>query len=137
MPEKMYKITTEPKLLPPLALAYIGDGVYELRVREYFIAHGLQKVGHLHSQTVAKVRAEEQAKLASQIEPYLTKDEMDIFKRGRNAKSGHQPPNVKVGDYRRATGLEALVGYWYLMGDENRLDWLFSILLSERDANDS
>jgi ribonuclease-3 family protein len=136
MPQKSEKITTEPRLLPALALAYIGDGVYELRVREYFISQGVQKVERLHRQTVAKVRAEEQSRLAMRIEPHLTAEELDIYKRGRNAKSGHQPPHIKVGDYRRATGLEAVVGYWYLMDKKDRLDWLFALLLADKTIVD-
>jgi ribonuclease-3 family protein len=130
-----YEIKVEPRLLPALTLAYIGDGVYELRVREYFVAQGFLRTNDLHKQTVSKVRAEEQARLAAQIEPQLVGEELDIYKRGRNAKSGHQPPHVKVGDYRRATGVEALVGYWYLMGRHDRLEWLFDKILPTGERN--
>lgn len=117
--------------LPSLALAYIGDAVYELAVREHVLKSGVYKVGELHEKAVAYVRAERQSALFAEIEALLSEEELEIFRRGRNAKGGHQPPNVSVGAYRRATGLEALIGYLYLRREQERLDKIFAVLFRE------
>jgi len=116
--------------IPPLALAYIGDAVYELAVREYLLARGKLKVGELHKQAVAFVRAERQSALFAEIEAQLSEEELDVFRRGRNANSGHQPPHTSVGAYRRATGLEALIGHLYLHRQQERLNQIFAILFN-------
>ncbi len=121
-------LPAHPAQLPLLTLAYVGDAVFELWVRCTFLQQGTVKCGQLHKRTVAAVCARSQARLARKVEPLLSGEELDIFRRGRNAKSGHQPPHVAVTDYRRATGVEALVGYWYLQGETARLTWLFDQL---------
>lgn len=118
----------EPQQIPPLALAYIGDAVYELAVRRHLLSQGQLKVQDLHRKAVALVRAERQSALVAEIETLLTAEERDILRRGRNAKSGHQPPRASVIAYRRATGLEALIGYLHLQGAEERLEQIFAIL---------
>jgi len=118
--------------LPSLALAYIGDAVYELAVREHLLKSGACKVGELHDKTVAYVKAERQSALFAEIESLLSVKELEVFRKGRNAKGGHQPAHASVGVYRRATGLEALIGYLYLMRERERLDNIFSILFSEK-----
>ena len=117
--------------LPSLALAYIGDAVYELAVREHVLQSGVCKVGELHDKAVAYVRAERQSALFAEIEEQLSLEELEIFRRGRNAKGGHQPPHTSVGAYRRATGLEALIGYLYLRREQERLDNIFAVLFRE------
>jgi ribonuclease-3 family protein len=112
----------------PLALAYIGDAVYELAVREHLLKSGACKVGELHDKAVAYVRAERQSALVAEIETLLSAEELEIFRKGRNAKGSHQPPNASVGAYRRATGLEALIGYLYLNRKQERLDKIFAVL---------
>jgi ribonuclease-3 family protein len=114
--------------LPALALAYIGDAVYELAVREHVLHSGVCKVGELHDKAVAYVRAQRQSALFAEIEALLNAEELEIFRRGRNAKGGHQPPHTSVGTYRRATGLEALIGYLYLKREQERLDSIFAVL---------
>ncbi|MBQ6842154.1 MAG: ribonuclease III [Firmicutes bacterium] len=116
--------------LPALTLAYIGDAVYELRVRRHLLDGGCRKVQDMHKQSVALVRAETQSRLLAALEPQLTEAEADVARRGRNAKGSHQPPHVPVAVYRRATGLEALIGYLWLLGEESRLDELFAVLFS-------
>ena len=118
--------------LSPLALAYIGDAVYELAVRQYLLAKGGVYNKHLHQQTVELVRALRQSRLYDEIEDMLTAEEKDILSRGRNAKSGHQPPKVTVGDYRRATGVEALIGWLYLQGENEKLTRIFDRLFEQR-----
>lgn len=121
----------EVQMLPSLALAYIGDAVFELYVRRYLLACGMTNANRLHKSAVTMVCAESQSHLAHDIEPLLTEEEADVLRRGRNAKSGHQPPNVKVTDYRLATGLESLIGYLYLLGRQDRLQVIFEHLFKE------
>ena len=107
----------------PLALAFIGDGVYEIRVREKLILEANMPADKLHKLTVGRVCAVYQAKAVRKWldEGLLNEQEMDIFKRGRNAKSYTSAKNATIGDYRRATGFEALMGYLYLDGQYDRL----------------
>lgn len=109
------------KELSPLVLAYIGDAVYELAVRRYLVGRGLIKVNDLHREAVRYVRADTQAMLLRGMETKLTDEENKVARRGRNAKSGHVPRGAGVVNYRQSTGLESLVGYLYLRGEEERL----------------
>lgn len=111
----------QPHLLSPLVLAYIGDAVYELFVRRHVIARGYSRTDRIHSEAVKYVCAETQAVVLKSIEPLLTKEEADMARRGRNAKSGHTARNACVISYRHSTGLECLVGYLFLKGDLDRL----------------
>lgn len=120
--------------LPALTLAYIGDAVYELRVRRFLLGGGCRKVQELHRQSVALVRAETQSRLLAALEERLSEAEADVARRGRNAKGSHQPPHVPVAVYRRATGLEALIGYLWLLEEHQRLDELFGVLFSLPEA---
>lgn len=116
--------------LSPLTLAFIGDGVYELLVREYMVDRGNCPVKKLHGRTVEWVRCEAQAKALSQwLWPMLTQEEREIALRGRNAHVGHVPKNAGVEDYHGATALEALFGYLYLKGEQERLRELFGAVL--------
>ena len=121
-------VTDRPEALPALTLAYIGDGYYELVVRNRLLTEGARRVDELHTQAVALVRAATQARLARLLEPQLTETESGVLHRGRNAKGQHVPKGAKVTEYRLATGLEALVGYWYLTGAAERLAWAFGQL---------
>ena len=116
-----------PALLPALTLAYIGDVVYELAVRQHLLEQGIYKVNELHKRAVHLVCAKTQAALSHSLEAELTEAEISVLHRGRNAK-GHAPKSVPVITYKQATGLEALVGYWYLMQEESRLNWFFAQL---------
>lgn len=133
-------VTDRPEALPALTLAYIGDGYYELVVRNRLLTEGTRRVEELHTQAVALVRAAAQARLARLLEPQLTEAEVGVLHRGRNAKGQHVPKGAKVTEYRLATGLEALVGYWYLTGAAERLAWAFDSLwqlerLSDNDKD--
>ena len=120
-----------PGQVSPLVLAYLGDAVYELAVRCHLLSQAPLKVNDLHLSAVSLVRAERQSALVAQIEPLLSAEELAVYKRGRNAKSGHQPPSTSVGAYRRATGLEALIGYLYLSQKQERLQQIFEILFAD------
>lgn len=112
----------KPTQLAPLVLAYIGDGVYELFVRNKIVTEHPDMPPHkLHILSSSHVKAHSQSISMSAIEPILQEDELKIYKRGRNAKSGTVPKNADVTDYRRASGFEALIGYLYLSKREDRL----------------
>lgn len=111
-----------------LTLAYVGDAVYELIVRQHIICADVAKVKQMHQKTIGLVCAETQAALALAIEPILTEAEKDVLRRGRNAKGGHLPKNTTAQTYRLATGLESLIGYLYLQQDMARLAEIFQML---------
>ena len=115
----------------PLLLAYIGDAVYELRVREHLLRQGAVRMRGLHAQAVSYVKAERQSRFYTELEALLTDEERDVLRHARNAKSGHQPPNIPAAAYRRATGVEALIGCLHLSGREARLDELFAVLFAD------
>ena len=108
-----------------LTLAYIGDCVYELYVRLYLIKDKDYPVKFLHKSSVNFVKASAQAEYFRKIEGILTEEELSIFKRGRNTNS-HPPKNANMIDYKIATGVEALIGYTYLIGNNQRLAELLS-----------
>ncbi|MFP4698121.1 MAG: Mini-ribonuclease 3 [Eubacteriales bacterium] len=111
----------------PLVLAFIGDAVYELLVRTKIVAEGNAPVHKLHYKSSGLVKAKTQAIMMQRIEEFLKEEEINIYKRGRNAKSGTNPKNVSVTEYRIATGFEALVGYLYLKEDYSRMIDLIKI----------
>ncbi|KUO95115.1 Mini-ribonuclease 3 [Ferroacidibacillus organovorans] len=115
----------------PLALAYLGDAVWELAVRESLIAKGERQPNQLHQQALGYVKAVNQADRIRRMSERLTEREMSIFKRGRNAKSHSMPKSARMADYRHSTGLEALLGYLYLTGDQARMEELLRMLLAE------
>lgn len=131
--EKLLNAAFQPlNEMSPLTLAFLGDGVYELFVREYLVSKGSCPVKKLHSRAVELVRCEAQAKaLSESLWPLLTEEERAVAMRGRNAHVGHVPKNAEVGDYHAATALEALFGYLYLKGEVNRLRELFTVILEK------
>lgn len=108
--------------MSPLALAYIGDAVYELFVRQHLISQGVVKVNDLHRQAVKLVKATAQSHIIHQLEGQLTDAELRMVKRGRNAKSGKTPKNTELIDYRYSTGFECLLGYLHLTQQQQRLE---------------
>ncbi len=117
----------EPNQYSALTLAYIGDCIYELYVRLYLIKDCDYPVKVLHKTATRYVKASAQAEYFRLIEGILTEEEMAVFKRGRNANS-RPPKNADLFDYKNATGVEAVIGYTYLKGDEERLLELLSYL---------
>jgi len=120
-----------PREYSPLALAYIGDTVYDLFIRTKVIAKGNRHVTEMHKESVSFVRAHSQSVSAYALEDVLTEDEMRVLKWGRNAKSNTTPKNADVTEYRMATGFETLVGYLYLSGEDERLAYLMEIAYKE------
>ncbi len=121
----------KPRLLSPLVLAYVGDTVYDLFVRTYLVNNSDASVHNLHVKAAKKVCAKAQSAAFRRIEDMLTEDELTIYKRGRNSHLGSVPKNASVTDYRTATGLEALIGFLYLNGDDARLEEIMDVLLKE------
>ena len=114
-----------------LALAHIGDAVFELMVRAHLCKSGLRRARELHRETVLSVSALAQETAARKLIPVLTEDEHDVFMRGRNAKVKTIPKSASPETYHVATALEALFGYTYLKGRYDRLNELFAITISE------
>ena len=125
MPFEFLNIFENEKRISPnqystLTLAYVGDCVYELYVRLYLIKDKDFPVKVLHKSATGFVKASAQAEYFRRIEGILTDEEMSVFKRGRNTNS-HPPKNADMVDYKIATGVETLIGYTYLKGDNKRL----------------
>lgn len=117
----------EARLKNPLALAFLGDTVWDLMIRRTLL-ESRQKVKDLHRSAVALANAGAQARAAALLEPLLTNEESDVFHRGENAHAKHAAPkNQDPVAYSRATGLEALIGYLYLTGQNKRISELFDI----------
>ena len=117
-----------PNELSPLTLAFIGDTVFDLLVRENLICEANRPANDLHNLAVQKVKASAQAAFVEKVLPYLTEKEVAVYKRGRNAKSGHLPKNASQSDYHKATGFESLIGYLYLSNEIERIKDLFYII---------
>jgi len=114
----------------PLTLAYIGDAVYEIVIRTIIVEKGNAPVNKLHHKASSLVKAVAQKEAMEKILPLLTKEEEAIYKRGRNAKSYTSAKNASVIDYRIATGFEALMGFLYLMGRNERMLELIKIAVN-------
>lgn len=114
-----------------LALAHMGDAVFELQVRTMLCTGGMCVNGNLHRETVARVCAPAQAAFADRILPILTEEETAVYKRGRNAHVHSIPKNATASQYGKATGVEALFGWLHLMGRQGRIEELF--LLGQKE----
>jgi ribonuclease-3 family protein len=118
----------------PLVLAYVGDAVYELYVRTLLLSKGNAPVHKLHQQSISYVKAKAQSDIIHKLMDILTPEEMDVVRRGRNAKSGTIPKNADVTEYKYATGFETLLGYLYIKQDYTRLLELLKISVEQNRA---
>ena len=118
---KVERTIDEVNTMSPLTWAYIGDNVYELFIRTYLINTTKLKPHELHIEAIKYVKAEAQAKILEEIKDNLTPEELDIVRRGRNAENHHVPKNVSVQTYMYATAFESLIGYLYLIKEDDRL----------------
>ena len=116
------------------SLAYLGDAVMEVLVRQMLVKRGIGNAGKLSAMSLDYVRATNQSRGLEGLLPHLTDEENAVYHRGRNAAGAH-PKSASVNDYRRATGLEALFGYLHLKGDTARLDELFAVYVSYLETN--
>ena len=112
----------------PNVLAFYGDSVYEVLVRERVVTNHQTNAGRLHDMAVERVRASYQSEAVNVIEPMLSESEADILRRGRNAGGISVPKSAKPSEYRRATALEALFGYLSLTGQKERIETLFNAI---------
>lgn len=120
--------------LSVLALAHIGDAVYELLARSLSISRGGLTSNNLHKATVLLVAAPAQAKCAKKLEKHLTDEELAVLKRGRNAHTRTIPKGASIEEYKLSTALEALFGYLYIKGETERIMQLFSLCMEDEDA---
>lgn len=119
------------KQMNPLALAYIGDAVYEVFIRQYVISQPNQRPNHLHRSSTRYVSAKAQAKALERWLPHLTEEETEWVKRGRNAKSGSSPKNTDILVYRHSTAFECLLGWLYYTGQSGRMEELMRMTVEE------
>ena len=136
MAESLGFSPADARTVSPLSLAYLGDTVYDLYVRAYLVHVCPLTVNDLHRQASMYVCAAAQAEAYHKIENMLTEQETEVFRRGRNAHSGTVPKNASVSDYRIATGLETLFGWLFSQGEDERLDELMDIILTENDEDE-
>ena len=129
----MFEFKNRTEEFSPLALAFMGDAVFEIFVRTYVLSQGNRAVDKMNGDARKMVNAHAQSVMYHKIEFMLTEDEHRVLKRGRNANSHTVAKNQTAGDYRHATGLEALFGYLYLKGDIDRLKELFLKCLEQGD----
>ncbi|MBP1043411.1 Mini-ribonuclease 3 [Vagococcus sp. BWB3-3] len=126
METQLMKETKDFKLLNGLALAYVGDAIYEIYIRDYLIRQGQTKPNMLHRQATTYVSAKAQSYLMKEMmaAEVLTEEELVMYKRGRNAKSHTSAKNADITTYRVSTGFEALFGYLHLTEQKERLETL-------------
>ncbi len=115
-----------------LGLAHIGDGVFELLTRAWLCGHDRLTVGRMHQDTVALVKAPAQAVFADAMLPLLTQQELALYRRGKNAHVHAVPKSATPQEYAKATGVEALFGGLYLMGQTDRINEIFVTVMEER-----
>lgn len=120
-----------PNQLSPLTLAFLGDAVFELLVRERLVNKANRQSKKLHAESIKLVNAVSQSAAAEKILPLLTEDEAAVYRRGKNAKVEHIPKGATVMQYNMATGLETLFGWLYLKGETSRINELFEVIVSE------
>ncbi len=131
--EKLTAAKCDVNMLSPLNLAFIGDTVFDLFVREKLVCEANRPVNKLHNKASSMVKASAQAKAVERIRDRLTEQEQSVVRRGRNAHVNHKAKNMSEADYHLATGLEALFGYLYLKGETERLSEIFEMITEEEE----
>lgn len=134
--ERFYNKDCDVNNLSPLTLAFMGDTVFDMFVRERLICQANRPVNKLHNLASKTVNAASQAEAVKKIMDMLTEEELAVFRRGRNTHTNHKAKNATEGDYHYATGFEALFGYLYLKGNIERLRELFDIITEEENNNE-
>ncbi len=120
----------------PLTLAYIGDCIFDLIIKNQVVRQGNKQVQKLHKETSQFVQAQTQSRMMRKMQEHLTEEEHGVYRRGRNSKTVTPAKNQTITDYRRATGFEALLGYLYLKQDYKRLLDLVKIGLDSLDEGE-
>lgn len=116
-----------------LVLAYLGDSVYELKIRDYLVRKGIQKTNNIQKKALNFVCAKNQCMYINYLidNNYLTNEELEYVKRGRNAKVISHPKNIDIVTYKWATALECLFGYLYMNNENERIDYLINVIVGE------
>jgi len=125
------------KTLSPTALSFIGDSVYELQIRLRTLEKGNRRAAKLNSEKVSKVNAKAQAEIMEKISVLLTEEEKSVYRRGKNAKQRSTAKNQSIADYHKASGFEALMGYLYLKGEDDRIALLIDTGLSDKESDEN
>lgn len=123
------KTKEEVNLMSPLIWAYVGDAVYELHIRTYLVNTTNLRPHKLHIESIKYVKAQAQANILQKIQEELTEEEQDIVRRTRNTQNHHLPKNANSADYMYSTAFEGLIGYLFLTGDTERLDYILSLCI--------
>ncbi|MBQ3136925.1 MAG: ribonuclease III [Clostridia bacterium] len=132
--EKLTNKKCDVNMLSPLNLAFIGDTVFDLFVREKLVCEANRPVSKLHNKAAGMVKASAQARAVERIKDKLSEQEQNVIRRGRNAHVNHKAKNMSEADYHLATGLEALFGYLYLKGETDRLNEIFEMITQEEET---
>ena len=119
----------------PLTLAFIGDCVFDLVIRSVIVCRANRQPNKLHKLKANVVKAQTQSEMAKALMEEMTEEEAAVYKRGRNAHSFSSAKNASIQDYRRATGLEALVGYLYLLNRSDRILEIISLGLRKLEID--
>lgn len=121
------------RLVNVITLAYLGDAIYEVYVREFLIRNGYAKVELLQKKAIEYVSAKNQCKIINKLIDlnFLTEEEIEVFKRGRNYKRESHPKNTDIITYKNSTGFEAIIGYLYLEEKKERLEEIIRKILEE------
>lgn len=123
------------KTVSTAALAYLGDSVLEVCVREHLVSRGLSTSAHLNKEALLFVRATAQAEAMKNIVELLDEEEAAVFRRGRNVGHTATPKSASMSEYRTATGMEALFGWLHLLGREERIRELFAAAYKTEEKN--
>ncbi len=113
------------------SLAYIGDAIYELKIREYILGKGFQDVNKLHKFVVKFTSGESQSQIIDYLlkKDFLSEEEISYYKRGRNSSHSKNRRSISVASYKKATGFEAMIGYLYLANKNERLDEVINFVI--------
>ena len=123
----------EARLKNPQVLAFVGDAVYSLYIRNLIVLNNAGKSGELHKLSTMFVKAKSQSETIERLLPLFTETENDVFRRGRNYKTQSVAKNSTIQEYHRATGFEAVLGYLYLSGQFDRLNELLNLGVKDED----
>lgn len=134
--EKEYLSVREANTYSPLSLAFLGDSVYDTLVREYLLRKANMPVAKLHSAKIKLVCAEFQSAAYDLVADMLDEHELAVLKRGRNATGNTVPKHAEAVQYRRATAIESLFGYLFLIGKNERITQIFDVIISRETEND-
>ena len=126
------ELSSELRVISTLGLAHVGDAVFELMVRTWLCTKGVSTAKQLHGSTVEFVSAKAQAAASERILKNLSEQELEVFKRGRNAYANSVPRSSTYEEYHAATGVEALFGHLYLKGETRRLGELFEMVVGDK-----